>query len=80
MEHFFQIQREKAKKPTVLDEQAAEECRRAVSYTHLDVYKRQIYISCKFSPRLSKAIWFSDWYRISFILLCILLRFNIWLI
>ena len=31
MEHFSQIQREKAKKPVHLDEQAAEECRRVLS-------------------------------------------------
>ena len=31
MEHFFQLQREKAKKPVQLDEQAAEECRRVLS-------------------------------------------------
>ena len=31
MEHFDQLQREKAKKPTKLDEQAAEECRRVLS-------------------------------------------------
>lgn len=31
MEHFSQIQREKAKKPTPLDEQAAEECRKVLS-------------------------------------------------
>ena len=31
MEHFFQLQREKAKKPTKLDEQAAEECRKVLS-------------------------------------------------
>ena len=31
MEHFSQIQREKAKKPVQLDEQAAEECRRVLS-------------------------------------------------
>ena len=59
MEHFSQLQREKAKKPVQLDEQAAAECRRVlsaffaemtqweqymepVSYTHLDVYKRQL--------------------------------------
>ena len=31
MEHFFQLQREKAKKPVPLDEQAAEECRKVLS-------------------------------------------------
>lgn len=31
MEHFSQVQREKAKKPIVLDEQAAEECRKVLS-------------------------------------------------
>ena len=31
MEHFFQLQREKAKKPVQLDEQAAAECRRVLS-------------------------------------------------
>lgn len=31
MEHFSQVQREKAKKPAVLNEQAAEECRRVLS-------------------------------------------------
>ena len=31
MEHFSQVQREKAKKPAVLDEQAAEECRKVLS-------------------------------------------------
>lgn len=31
MEHFSQLQREKAKKPVQLDEQAAEECRRVLS-------------------------------------------------
>ena len=31
MEHFSQLQREKAKKPAQLDEQAAEECRRVLS-------------------------------------------------
>ena len=31
MEHFAQVQREKAKKPAVLNEQAAEECRRVLS-------------------------------------------------
>ena len=31
MEHFFQLQREKAKKPVQLDEQAAEECRNVLS-------------------------------------------------
>ena len=31
MEHFSQVQREKAKKPVVLDEQAAEECRKVLS-------------------------------------------------
>ena len=31
MEHFSQLQREKAKKPTKLDEQAAEECRKVLS-------------------------------------------------
>ena len=31
MEHFFQLQREKAKKPVQLDEQAASECRRVLS-------------------------------------------------
>ena len=29
--HFFQLQREKAKKPVQLDEQAAAECRRVLS-------------------------------------------------
>ena len=31
MEHFSQLQREKAKKPVPLDEQAAEECRKVLS-------------------------------------------------
>ena len=31
MEHFSQLQREKAKKPVQLDEQAASECRRVLS-------------------------------------------------
>ena len=31
LEHFFQLQREKAKKPVPLDEQAAEECRKVLS-------------------------------------------------
>ena len=31
MEHFAQVQREKAKKPVALDNQAAEECRRVLS-------------------------------------------------
>ena len=31
MEHFSQVQREKAKKPTPLDEQAAEDCRKVLS-------------------------------------------------
>ena len=31
MEHFFQLQREKAKKPVQLDEQAAAECRGVLS-------------------------------------------------
>ena len=31
MEHFSQLQREKAKKPTPLDEQAAEDCRKVLS-------------------------------------------------
>ncbi|PWM71863.1 MAG: hypothetical protein DBX59_07740 [Bacillota bacterium] len=31
MEHFFQVQREKAKKPAMLDEQAEKECRRVLS-------------------------------------------------
>ena len=62
MEHFFQIQREKAKKPTVLDEQAAEECRRVLSaffaeMTEWEQYMEQAgFEDSEAAPRLL-AIW-----------------------
>lgn len=62
MEHFFQIQREKAKKPTVLDEQAAEECRRVLSaffaeMTEWEQYMEQAgFEDSEAAPRL-RAIW-----------------------
>ena len=62
MEHFFHIQREKAKKPTVLDEQAAEECRRVLSaffaeMTEWEQYMEQAgFEDSEAAPRLL-AIW-----------------------
>ena len=62
MEHFSQLQREKAKKPTKLDEQAAEECRRVLSaffaeMTEWEQYMEQAGVEdAEAAPRLL-AIW-----------------------
>ena len=62
MEHFSQVQRERAKKPTVLDEQAAEECRRVLSaffaeMTEWEQYMEQAgFEDAQAVPRLL-AIW-----------------------
>ena len=62
MEHFSQMQREKAKKPTKLDEQAAEECRRVLSsffaeMTQWEQYMEQAgFEDAEAAPRLL-AIW-----------------------
>ena len=62
MEHFFQLQREKAKKPVQLDEQAAEECRRVLSaffaeMTEWEQYMEQAgFEDAEAAPRLL-AIW-----------------------
>ena len=55
MEHFFHIQREKAKKPTVLDEQAAEECRRVLSafFAGSNIWSRPDLRT----PKLRPAFW-----------------------
>lgn len=44
MEHFSQLQREKAKKPARLDEQAAEECRRVLSSFFAEMTEWEQYI------------------------------------
>ena len=62
MEHFFQLQREKAKKPVQLDEQAAAECRRVLSaffaeMTEWEQYMEQAgFEDAQAVPRLL-AIW-----------------------
>ena len=62
MEHFSQLQREKAKKPIQLDEQAAEECRRVLSaffaeMTEWEQYMEQAgFEDAEAVPRLL-AIW-----------------------
>ena len=62
MEHFFQLQREKAKKPVQLDEQAAAECRRVLSaffaeMTQWEQYMEQVgFEDAEAVPRLL-AIW-----------------------
>ena len=62
MEHFFQLQREKAKKPVQLDEQAAAECRRVLSaffaeMTQWEQYMEQAgFEDAQAVPRLL-AIW-----------------------
>ena len=62
MEHFSQLQREKAKKPAQLDEQAAEECRRVLSaffaeMTEWEQYMEQAgFEDAEAVPRLL-AIW-----------------------
>ena len=62
MEHFFQLQREKAKKPVQLDEQAAAECRRVLSaffaeMTEWEQYMEQAgFEDAEAVPRLL-AIW-----------------------
>lgn len=62
MEHFSQLQREKAKKPTQLDEQAAAECRRVLSaffakMTEWEQYMEQAgFEDAEAVPRLL-AIW-----------------------
>ena len=59
MEHFSQLQREKAKKPAQLDGQAAEECRRILSsffaeMTEWEQYMEQAGLRM---PRLCPACW-----------------------
>ena len=44
MEHFSQLQREKAKKPAQLDEQAAEECRRVLSAFFVEMTEWEQYM------------------------------------
>ena len=62
MEHFSQLQREKAKKPTPLDEQAAEDCRKVLSaffeeMTEWEQYMEQAgFEDTEAMPRLL-AIW-----------------------
>ena len=62
MEHFSQLQREKAKKPVQLDEQAAAECRRVLSaffaeMTEWEQYMEQVgFEDAEAVPRLL-AIW-----------------------
>ena len=62
MEHFAQMQREKAKKPVLLDEQAVEECRRILSaffaeMTEWEQYMEQAgFEDAQAMPRLL-AIW-----------------------
>ena len=62
MEHFSQLQREKAKKPVPLDEQAAEECRKVLSaffgeMTEWEQYmERAGFEDAEATPRLL-AIW-----------------------
>ena len=62
LEHFFQLQREKAKKPVPLDEQAAEECRKVLSaffgeMTEWEQYmERAGFEDAEATPRLL-AIW-----------------------
>ena len=62
MEHFSQLQREKAKKPVQLDEQAAAECRRVLSaffaeMTQWEQYMEQVgFEDAEAVPRLL-AIW-----------------------
>ena len=62
MEHFSQLQREKAKKPVQLDEQAAEDCRRVLSaffaeMTEWEQYMEQVgFEDAEAVPRLL-AIW-----------------------
>lgn len=62
MEHFSQVQREKAKKPTPLDEQAAEDCRKVLSaffeeMTEWEQYMEQAgFEDTEAVPRLM-AIW-----------------------
>ena len=62
MEHFSQLQREKAKKPVRLDEQAAEECRKVLSafsgeMTEWEQYMEQAgFEDAEATPRLL-AIW-----------------------
>lgn len=62
MEYFSRIQREKAKKPVRLDEQAAEECRRVLSAFFSKMTEWEQYISqagfkdAQVMPRLL-AIW-----------------------
>ena len=62
MEHFSQLQREKAKKPAQLDEQAAEECRRVLSAFFVEMTEWERYMEqagfedAEAVPRLL-AIW-----------------------
>lgn len=62
MEHFSQLQREKAKKPAQLDEQAAEECRRVLSAFFVETTEWEQYMEqagfedAEAVPRLL-AIW-----------------------
>ena len=46
MEYFAQVQREKAKKPIALDEQAAEECRRILSAFFAEITAWERYMRC----------------------------------
>ena len=52
MEHFSNVQREKAKKPVALDEQAAEECRKVLTafFEEMTAWEQLKYVSEK--PRL----------------------------
>ena len=62
MEHFSQLQREKAKKPVRLDEQAAEECRKVLSafFAEMTAWERYMeqagFEDAQATPRLL-AIW-----------------------
>ena len=62
MEHFSQVQREKAKKPVVLNEQAAEECRKVLSAFFEEMTAWEQYVEqagfedTEVTPRLL-AIW-----------------------
>ena len=62
MEHFSQVQREKAKKPTPLDEQAAEDCRKVLSaffeeMTEWEQYMEQAGFEDTEAVPLLMAIW-----------------------
>ena len=62
MEHFSQLQREKAKKPAQLDEQAVAECRRVLSSFFAEMTEWERYMEqagfedAEAAPRLL-AIW-----------------------